>query len=195
MAGSPTRRRFVLALALAGLAAAGCGPSCSCSAPLPEAGVVTVYIVRHAEKQPAPEGAGEAERRDPPLSPAGELRALGLPEDLPVRDIKAIYVTDTKRSRDTASAVAAINGVTPIVYPPRDVAGLVERLRKRVGQSALVVGHSNTIPALLAALGVEEPVEIAGDQYGDLWVVTLEGEAATLERRRFGEASGGFGRL
>jgi len=148
---------------------------------------VTVYIVRHAEKQAMPEAAPEAERADPPLSRAGQIRALGLPEDIPVRAITAVYVSDTKRSRETASAVVALTGVKPITYPTSDVLGLVTRLRKRTGQSALVVGHSNTIPPLLAALGVTPAVEVSEDQYGDLWIVTVSDSETTLDVRRFGE--------
>lgn len=183
-----TRRTFIAALALASLAAAACGPSCSCDAPLPEAGTVIIYIVRHAEKEVMPDDAPEAERKDPPLSQTGQLRALGLAEDIPVRDIEAVYVTDTKRCRDTASAVLALNGVSPIIYPPKDVTGLADRIRRRRGQSVLVVGHSNTIPLLLAELGVEEMVLIPEDQYGDLWVLTLEGSVPKLEVRRYGES-------
>ncbi|HLT35813.1 MAG TPA: histidine phosphatase family protein [Enhygromyxa sp.] len=182
------RRRFLAALGLASLTAAACGPSCSCDAPMPEAGTVVVYIVRHAEKQPVPEHASEAERKDPPLSQLGQLRAIGLAEDIPVREIEAVYVTNTKRCRDTASAVLALNGVKPIIYPPKDVLGLAERIRRRRGQSVLVVGHSNTIPPLIAELGVDELVLIPEDQYGDLWVVTLTGDKATLEVRRYGES-------
>jgi phosphohistidine phosphatase SixA len=182
-----TRRTFLAAFALASLAAAACGPSCSCDAPLPEAGTVVIYIVRHAEKEVIPEDAPEAERKDPPLSQIGQLRALGLAEDIPVRDIEAVYVTDTKRCRDTASAVTAVNGVKPIIYPPKDVAGLAQRIRRRRGESVLVVGHSNTVPLLIAELGVEGMVLIPEDQYGDLWVVTLTGDVATLETRRYGE--------
>lgn len=182
-----TRRTFLAAFALASLAASACGPSCSCDAPLPEAGTVVVYIVRHAEKEVLPETAPEAERKDPPLSQAGQLRALGLAEDIPVRDIKAVYVTDTKRARDTASAVLALNGLKPIIYPPRDVQGLADRIRRRRGESVLVVGHSNTVPLLIAELGVEGVVMIPEDQHGDLWVVTLTGDKATMETRRYGE--------
>jgi broad specificity phosphatase PhoE len=181
------RRLLVGGLALAGLTAIGCGPSCSCYAPLPEAAEVTVYIVRHAEKEAVSEDASEAERKDPPLSREGQIRAMGLTEDLPVRELDAVYVTRTKRSHDTASAVLALTGIEPIYYPPRDVDGLVSRLRKRHGEQVLVVGHSNTIPPLLAGLGVEQAVEIAEDQYGDLWVVTLADGQVSLETRRFGE--------
>lgn len=185
----PSRRRLIAVFALAGLTAIGCGPSCSCSAPLPENEPITVYIVRHAETLELSEHAPEAKRVDSPLSAAGQVRALKLPEELPIKDLAAVYVTDTKRSRDTASAVVALNGIKPIIYPPRDVDGLAYRLRKRSGQSALVVGHSNTIPPLLDALGVEPPIEIGEDQYGDLWVVTVTGSKTKLERRRFGEST------
>jgi broad specificity phosphatase PhoE len=188
-----TRRTFLAAFALASLAAAACGPSCSCEGPVPEAGTVVIYIVRHAEKEPVLEDAPEPERKDPPLSAAGQLRALGLAKDLPVREIEAVYVTDTKRCRDTASAVLAVKAVTPTIYPAQDTEGLAQRIRRRRGQSVLVVGHSNTIPPLLAELGVEDPIEIADDQYGDLWVVTLAGEVAKLEVRRYGESIEPFG--
>ena len=162
------RRRFLAALALASLSAAACGPSCSCDAPVPEAGTVVVYIVRHAEKQAVPDDAPGAERMNPPLSTAGQMRALGLVEDVPVREITAVYTTDTKRTRDTVSAVTALNGVTPIIYPAKDIEGLVARIKQRRGQSVLVVGHSNTVPPLIEQLGVEGTIEIAEDQYGDL---------------------------
>lgn len=186
---SHSRRRMLFgALALAGLTAVGCGPSCSCDAPQPEAAEVTVYIVRHAEKEVMPDDAPEAERKDPPLSREGQLRAMGLAEDVPVRELDAVYVTKTKRSHDTASAVMAVTGIEPIFYPPKDVDGLVARLRKRHGEAVLVVGHSNTIPPLLHGLGVAEPIEIPEDQYGDLWVVTVSASGTTLETRRYGES-------
>lgn len=182
-----SRRRLLgLGLALAGVATVGCGPSCNCNGPMPEAAEVTVYVVRHAEKQSPGDVPMHAE--DPPLSGEGQLRAMGLVEDLPVRELDAIYVTKTKRCHDTASAVMAVTGIEPIYYPPRDVEGLVARLRKRHGERVLVVGHSNTIPPLLEGLGVQEPIEIADDQYGDLWVVTVTANGTTVETRRYGES-------
>jgi phosphohistidine phosphatase SixA len=196
MSAWPRRRLLGLALGLASATALGCGESCACNGPMPEAAEVTVYVIRHGEKQVA-EGdvakmgaakMGAAKDDDPPLSPAGQMRAMGLAKDIPCSELDAIYVTKTKRSYDTASAVIAVTGLEPIYYPPRDVDGLVTRLRKRHGQSVLVVGHSNTIPPLLQGLGVQEPIEISDDQYGDLWVVTVAASGTTLETRRFGES-------
>ena len=174
----PRRRLLGMALAFASATALGCGESCACNIPVPEAAEVTVYVIRHGEKQMVEGDA--AMKEDPPLSPAGQMRAMGLAKDIPVSDLDAIYVTRTKRSYDTASAVIAVTGLEPIYYPPRDVDGLVTRLRKRHGESVLVVGHSNTIPALLQGLGVQEPLEISEDQYGDLWVVTVAASGTTM---------------
>jgi phosphohistidine phosphatase SixA len=186
----PRRRLLGMALALAGATALGCGPSCNCNGPMPEAAEVTVYVVRHGEKQSP--GDVPMEKEDPPLSAEGQMRAMGLVEDIPVSELDAIYVTRTKRAHDTASAVVAVTGIEPIYYPPRDVEGLVARVRKRHGEKVLIVGHSNTIPPLLQGLGVQEPIEIPEDQYGDLWVVTVAASGTTLETRRFGESMGRF---
>ena len=189
-----SRRRFVSGLLYgAGLLALGCTPNCNCEGPRPEAQGVTLYIVRHAEKQAPGEDAPEDEREDPPLSQRGELRALSLTEDLPVESITAIYVTKTRRAEDTASAVAAITGKEPLYYNPKDLEGTIRQLRHYYGESLLVVGHSNTIPPLLEALGVEQVQPIAEDQYGDLWVVHAKPDGtATVERRRYGGAAERF---
>ena len=65
----------------------------------------------------------------------------------------------------------------------------VRRLRRmEPGASALVAGHSNTVPELLTALGVKETVTIADDEYDNLFVVTLDSAGRTwLKRLRFGD--------
>lgn len=183
------RRRAIRTIVLGALLlAAACTPNCSCDQPKPKAEKVTLFIVRHAEKQPVSDSAPEAERKDPPLSVKGQLRALALPEDLPVGELDAIYVSNFKRTQQTASAVVAITGIEPIVVPAKDAEGLAKRLLARSGEQVLVVGHSNTIPTLLGHLGVAETIEIPEEQYGDLFIVRIEGEGkVVLERSRYGE--------
>lgn len=203
----PAERSRRSALRLLGLgvglglsAAAGCGPSCSCEA-VPEPEGITVYIVRHAEKElpshPPPEpGPGNMDdvegarmRKDPPLSAAGQRRAMALAEDLPIRDLDAVYVTRSRRSEQTAAAVLALTGLEATHYPPKDYAGIAKRLRARPGWEILLVGHSNTIPPLLEALGAKQRIRIGEAQYGDMWVVHAKPDgSATVERRRFGDA-------
>ncbi len=190
-----TRRRSLrllcVGLAFAGVSSlglGGCGGGCNGEQGPAVAEPVTVYVVRHAEKEVAAEGPDAVAAKDPALSREGQVRALGLAEAVPVRDIKAIYVTKTKRSEDTAAAVAAVSGVEPTHYPPTNYAAIVERLRRDPGSSVLLVGHSNTIPPLLEALGVKEKVTLSESQYGDLWVVVANSDGtAIMEHRRFGD--------
>jgi hypothetical protein len=39
--------------------------------------------------------------------------------------------------------------------------------------NALVVGHGNTIPDIIEALGINNPVNIPDDDYSELLIVTL----------------------
>ena len=54
----------------------------------------------------------------------------------------------------------------------KDYPALVAKLRQVEG-AALVVGHGNTIPAIIKALGVDAPLQITDDDYTNLLVVTL----------------------
>ena len=185
---SRTRRTFVRAglLGLLGLSVlgAGCGQGCAPDEPPPKKKKkppTMVYIVRHAEKQKG---------KDPDLTEEGKIRALQLPEAVPIDELRAIYSTATNRTEQTAAPVSAISGLPVTRMPPDDYEGLRERVEKHRGHAILVVGHSNTIPPMLEGLGVTEQVEIADDGYGDLFVVKVPSEgASTLERRRFGDAA------
>jgi phosphohistidine phosphatase SixA len=156
--------------------------ACQCSDPGPGAtgGVTTVYIVRHAEK-----GEGE----DPNLSEEGQLRALSLPQEIELPGLRAVYATETRRTRQTASAVASLAGVEVTRMPPTDYEGLKKRVNRYAGGAILVVGHSNTVPDMIAALGVAERVELTEGDYGDLFILSVErGAETTMQRRRFGDA-------
>jgi broad specificity phosphatase PhoE len=89
--------------------------------------------------------------------------------------VSAIYATDTERARDTAGPLAAALGKPVQIYD--ELAPLVARLRKENAKElVLVVGHSNTMPDLLKALGDAETVTIASNQYDDLFVVVPKGD-------------------
>ncbi len=127
----------------------------------------TVFLVRHAEK--------EAVDKDPGLTGAGIRRAESLAKVLSGADLKAAYATEFRRTRDTVAPAARAAGVTPTVVAAMDDAALAKKLlADHAGQNVLVAGHSNTIPAILKALGVEKAVELGHDDYDDLFVVVLE---------------------
>ncbi|GAA4505927.1 hypothetical protein GCM10023172_34490 [Hymenobacter ginsengisoli] len=144
-----------------------------------------IYLVRHAEKDLTPGLA------DPPLTPAGETRAQLLAQRLRRQHPAALFTTDTRRTRATLAALAQATGLTPEVYSAKEPAALASRLRQDyAGKTVVVVGHSNTLLPLLAALGVAPlPAEIRDEEYNYLFKVTLrEGQPARLEMSRYGAA-------
>ena len=137
----------------------------------PAAAQQNVYVMRHLDTQ-----AGQA---DPDLLPEGRRAAEALAgwfrDERPV----AIYVTDYRRTRQTVAPLAARLGLTPIVYDPRDTLGLVARVRGEHGP-VLIVGHSNTVPEIIAALGGERPAPLGHDDFGDVWRVAPGGATTRM---------------
>jgi 2,3-bisphosphoglycerate-dependent phosphoglycerate mutase len=124
----------------------------------------TIFIVRHAEKADA--------TKDPDLSAAGRARAEALAKMLKDANITAIYTTEFKRTQQTAAPLAKALGITVTTLPAEDSASLIAKLRALNGNS-LVVGHGNTIPGLIKALGISEPINIADNDYDNLFAVVL----------------------
>jgi len=122
-----------------------------------------IFVVRHAEK-------ANTSDKDPDLSPEGQKRANALAHVLKDSQIASVFVTEFKRTQETAAPTATAAHVTPTVVPANDIAGLVAKLRALNG-NALVVGHGNTIPDLLKALAVATPVSIPDDDYTEIFVV------------------------
>jgi len=140
-----------------------------------------VFVVRHAEK------ASDANEVSVPLSAAGTARAQKLAAMLKDAGITAIYSTDTVRTKTTGEPLAAAQKIPIRTYDFATVDGkpnlspLAEKLRREHSQDVvLVVGHSNTIAPLLAALGCRESVSIAGDEYDNLFVVVPQGSGTPL---------------
>ncbi len=122
-----------------------------------------IYITRHYDTP-----AGE---RDPDLLPQGKARAEKLAAWFYGRTLKAIYVTDFKRTRQTAAPLAATLGVDVETYDPRDTPAIIARA-KLAGGPVLIVGHSNTVPDLVAQLGGKRPVDLRHEDFGDIWEVS-----------------------
>ena len=89
------------------------------------------------------------------------------------KNITAIYTTEFKRTQQTAAPLAKSLGITVTTLPAKDNAPLVAKLRSLNG-NALVVGHGNTIPDLIKALGISEPINIGENDYDNLFEIVLE---------------------
>ncbi|MCL6729721.1 phosphoglycerate mutase family protein [Sphingomonas hankyongi] len=145
--------RKLLLIFIAGLAAA--------LATQPAFAGETVYVIRHLEK---------ATGDDPALTARGAERADQLAQLLAKANIKAVFVTPTRRARETATPLANRLGLPVSEYNPRDVEALAAAVSAAAGP-VLIVGHSNTVAALVARFGGDRPAELTEQDYGTLFVV------------------------
>ena len=142
-----------------------------------------VILVRHAELQ----GAAMAPAKDLQLSEAGEARAKQLSSILKESGVGAIYVTDFVRTSKTAEVLSRELNRQLTVVPKGDPKELVERLRKdHGGETVLMVGHTDTLPGLLKALGHPADIKIEPQDYSNMFVVIPKSEGTpTLLRLRY----------
>lgn len=144
---------------------------------VPQAGDGTVVVVvRHAEK-------ATDDPRDPSLSEAGRARAAALAERLANTPPDAVFSTQYRRTRDTAAPTAASAGVDVQVRPvdaanaATHAADLARELHALpAGSTALVVGHSNTVPGIVAAVSGQPVPDMPETEYDRYTVIVLDGK-------------------
>jgi broad specificity phosphatase PhoE len=128
---------------------------------VPAAAADVIYVMRHLHK-----AAGD----DPPLTEEGASFARLLAGQLGGSGIKAVFATATRRAAQTAEPLAQALRIPVTTYDPRDVPRLVAAVQAVRG-NVLVVGHSNTVPDLVAAFGGAKPAPIADTEYGTIYIV------------------------
>src|SRR5262245_31429702 len=127
--------------------------------PEPAAAQGVMFLVRHAEREATPP-------TDPPLSMEGKQRAEALRDTLRGAGITSIVTSSATRTKETGKPLATALGITPKVDPMDDAKALVEAIRALPGGgNVLVVGHSDTIPQLLKALGHSPPISIGEAEF------------------------------
>jgi len=147
----------------------------------------TIIFVRHAEQTSHDEA-------DPPLSDAGRRRVAELSRQLVDADviagINAVYSTPLKRSLETAQPVADALDLPINSYDATDTETVLETiLTNHKGKIVLVVGHSNTVPVLIANLGASKNVPaIAQGEFDNIYIISIPwfGKTKTI-RMRYGE--------
>ena len=129
-----------------------------------------VILVRHAEK-------AMDQGQDPGLTSVGDVRAQSLRRVLEHANVATIVTTEWQRTRATAAPIAAELNITPIVVDSNagqadghadQVATVVRKHRDEV---VLIVGHSNTVPAIIEALGGPAVAAIGDADYGNLYLL------------------------
>lgn len=147
----------------------------------------TIIFVRHAEKAQTPAD-------NPGLSDAGRRRVAELTRQLRDADvvagIDAIYATPFRHSEETVRPLADALNLPINAYDAANTEQVLEAILKiHKGKIILVVGHSNTLPELIANLGASKNVPpISEGEYDNIYIVSIPwfGKTKTI-RLRFGE--------
>lgn len=152
--------------------------------PLPAFGNKTnIYIVRHAEKQP-----GE----DPLLTQEGNIRAGDLMRTLKNKKIKKIYVSQFKRTQQTADSLFLQLGIDTVQYIA-DVSctDLFNAIGKKHdwNKHILIISHSNIIQKIIYKLGVTDfpQQNIPANEFDNLYLVRYKNKQPLLEESKFGK--------
>ena len=166
-------------LGILALSAAMLAPQLAVSAP------AVVILVRHAEKSTTPVN-------DPVLTTAGKQRAVELAHVVATwttagASVKALFATEAKRTQLTLAPLAAATGRTVTQVMAVDTAGLVAQILAVNGGVVVVAGHTNTLPAVIQALGGPAGITIAETEFNRLFVVTGAGAHAAMVAMRYGK--------
>jgi len=140
------------------------------------------YIVRHAEKDTG---------NNPALSSLGKQRAADLREALKAVPIDRILVTPYRRTAMTGDSVRMDKNLKTSVYAADLTGAGLEKCLAGLPASEnnfLIIGHSNTIPALIRKLGVKEfeLEQLPEDAYDRLFILRIRKGNVVLEEKKFG---------
>lgn len=144
-----------------------------------------VIIVRHADR-------GSEPAADPALTPDGVRRASALASALGSANITAIITTQYRRTRDTAGPLAKARGIEPLVVParrgdlPAHIGDVVSAVRQQSG-NVLVVGHSDTVSAILAALNGPTLPKLCEGSFDHIYVLAYANPKSSFLHLRYGE--------
>ncbi|KQV95541.1 MULTISPECIES: histidine phosphatase family protein [unclassified Roseateles] len=144
-----------------------------------------VILVRHAERATEPTG-------DPALTPAGEQRAQALAQALAGLHVNSILTTQFRRTRDTAAPLAKALGLQPRVVDAKGAAhvqAVADAVRAQTGV-VLVVGHSNTVTAVLAALGGPKLADLCETSFHHAFLLQPATEPPRWAQFSYGAPSG-----
>lgn len=130
----------------------------------------TIVLVRHAERD-----GTMANATDPDLSAEGRERAIRFMNAVKRYKPHEIFSTNYKRTRLTAEPIANRRKKEVQIYDPAKQAELVEKIMASKTDHYVIVGHSNTIPALANLLAKKEIFRnLLETEYGVFWVIRLK---------------------
>jgi broad specificity phosphatase PhoE len=132
---------------------------------------VNLIFIRHAERDPSDR-----------LSQAGRRRADLLRRMFGTTPFRSIFTSEFVRTKQTAAPVAQALGIVPV-----EIATDVDAAKTQLLGAAspiLVIGHSNTVPDLIAALGGPTDIQIGEHEFDRMFAVSVaSGGVSVLEFR------------
>jgi phosphohistidine phosphatase SixA len=141
--------------------------------------MITVLLVRHADIDLPPVSD------DPPLNSAGWARAEALAHVAGAAGVTTLFTSSYTRTKQTLQPLATRLGLQPREAP--ELPALVgEVLSGPVGAVVLIAGHSNTVPAMVAAFGASSSIPVIDEhKFDNLFVVTVvkQGRAGLVHLR------------
>jgi broad specificity phosphatase PhoE len=144
-------------------------------------GEILVTLVRHADI------ALPAQSRDPDILPEGTERAKILGDLVKDSHVDVVFSTEYLRTRHTAQIAAERAGARAQVIGAARSGDLVADIREHYqGKSVLVVGHSNTVPALIEALGGPSLPNIDEREFDNVYYLKIVGDHAELTQAKYG---------
>lgn len=141
-----------------------------------EDGSFTIYLVRHAEK--VPDGS-----RDPELTKIGMQRSARLADWFGDKNIEDVWSSDYKRTRDTATPILAKLETDLVLYDPRNLPEITEKLLA-LQHTALVIGHSNTTPQLARLLCNCEIADMDETEHDRLIMISIHDDKTRVKTLR-----------
>jgi phosphohistidine phosphatase SixA len=135
----------------------------------------TIFVVRHAERA--------STDRDSQLSDVGLKRADCLAKTLHDASIKSGFVTEFKRTQQTAEPALKQSGVTATIVPAADPSQTAALAKKALAAgNVLIVGHSNTVPQIVQTLtGDVKPSQavpsMSDAEFDRLMIIDFSGDA------------------
>ena len=121
------------------------------------------------------------------------MRSYALATALLHTNLQAVIATELTRTQQTARPAAEAHGVK--IETVRTGGGeahakrVAAAVRAHAGQTVLVVGHTNTIPEIIAELGGPKLPDICDSQYSGFYTLILRGNKAELAISSYGAPS------
>ena len=142
--------------------------------------MITILLVRHADIGLPPI------TDDPSLNAAGKARANQLALVAGAAGVTTVFISNFARTKQTATPLAIRLGLAPQIIPETE--SFADKARAGTfGPVVLVVGHSDTIPALINALTkTSASITIGEKEFDNLFVVTITVAESRILQLKYG---------